>query len=55
MTPPDAEQNDNKSRDSALEKTVILQRCPKHGIVYMANEECPECAKEKNASKGNGA
>ncbi|MHB1115638.1 hypothetical protein [Sideroxydans sp.] len=31
-------------------KTVILQRCPKHGIVFLPSEGCPECAKEKEAA-----
>jgi len=48
MTPPDNKQTDNKPRDKELERTVILQRCEKHKLAYMANEGCPECAKEKN-------
>ena len=32
-------------------KTVILQRCPKHGIVFLPSEGCPECAKEKEAAR----
>jgi len=31
-------------------KTVILQRCPKHEIVFLPSEGCPECAKEKEAA-----
>lgn len=50
MAPPDNEQTENKSSDSENEKTVILMRCDKHGITYMANEACPECEKEKAAS-----
>ena len=54
MTPPDVEQTDNKLADSELEKTVILQRCDKHGVVYMANEGCPECEKEQNSAGNDG-
>ena len=50
MTPPDNEQADERSVDSNNEKTVILQRCPKHGTVYLPNEGCPECEKEKKAA-----
>ncbi len=49
MTPPDNEQT-NKPRDSKDEKTLKLQRCPKHGTLYMPNEGCPECEKEKSTS-----
>lgn len=51
MTPPDNEQT-NKKSNSKDDKTVVLQRCPKHATLYMPNEGCPECAKEKNASGG---
>ncbi len=46
---PDKEPTD-KPRDSKDEKTVKLQRCPKHGTLHMPNEECPECEKERKAS-----
>lgn len=52
MTPPDNKQTDNKSGDSKDDKTVVLQRCPKHGTLYMPNEGCPECAKENSAAGG---
>lgn len=52
MTPPDNEQTSTPPGDAEHEKTVILQRCPKHGITYMPNEACPECEKEKGASAG---
>lgn len=52
---PDAEQTDKKSADTELEKTVILQRCDKHGIVYMANEGCPECEKENDSAGSDGS
>lgn len=55
MTTPDDNQTGNKSEESANDKTVILQRCPKHGIAFMANEGCPECEKEKGSSAGEGA
>jgi len=54
MTPPDNEQTNSQSGESELEKTVILQRCAKHSLTYMANEGCPECEKEKSASTGEG-
>ena len=54
MTPPDNEQADSKTRDSELEKTVILMRCAKHSLVYMENEGCPECEKEKYGVAGDG-
>jgi hypothetical protein len=50
MTPPDNEQTDNEIRDSEHEKTVILMRCEKHDLVYMENEGCPECEKEKSGA-----
>jgi len=28
-------------------KTVIMQRCHKHGLLHMPGDLCPECAKEK--------
>ncbi len=31
-------------------KTVIMLRCPKHGLLHMPSEPCPECAKEKQGS-----
>jgi hypothetical protein len=31
-------------------KTLILQRCPKHGLAFLPSEGCPECAKEKEAA-----
>jgi hypothetical protein len=53
MTPPDNEQTtDNQSTDSEHEKTVILMRCEKHDLTYMANEGCPECEKEKSSAGG---
>ena len=52
MTPPDNEQTKNDSNDSEFEKTVTLMRCAKHDLAYMANEGCPECKKEKDASGG---
>jgi uncharacterized OB-fold protein len=52
MTPPDNEQTNTESSDPKDEKTVILQRCPKHGTLYMPNEGCPECEKEKSTSAG---
>lgn len=33
-------------------KTVILQRCPVHDIVFLPSEGCPECAKEQEAAGG---
>lgn len=33
-------------------KTVILQRCPVHNIVFLPSEGCPECAKEQEAAGG---
>jgi hypothetical protein len=32
-------------------KTVILQRCPIHGTLFMPKEGCPDCAKEKAAQE----
>ncbi len=52
MTPTDNQQTDNKPTDSKADKTVKLQRCPKHGTLYLPNEGCPECAKEKSAAGG---
>ncbi len=52
MTQPDNEPTNNKSQKSKEDKTVILQRCPKHGTVYMPNEHCPECEKEKGIPVG---
>jgi uncharacterized OB-fold protein len=51
MTPPDDKQTTNKSKDSDTDKTVILQRCAKHGTVFMPDEGCPECKKENSAPK----
>jgi len=50
MTPPDNEQTAKKSGDSKDDKTVRIKRCPKHGTLYMPDEGCPECAKERIAS-----
>ena len=52
MTPQDNEQTNNKSQNSQDDKTVILQRCSKHGTIYMPNERCPECEKEKGTPAG---
>lgn len=52
MAPPDNEQTNNRSSGSDNDKTVILQRCPKHGTTFMPSEGCPECEKEKKASAG---
>jgi|GEM_PF-4652887 hypothetical protein len=52
MTPPDNDQTDNQTCNSEHEKTVILIRCEKHDLVYMANEGCPECEKEKSGAGG---
>ncbi|MEW5905053.1 MAG: hypothetical protein AB1722_12010 [Pseudomonadota bacterium] len=32
-------------------KTVIMMRCPKHGIAYLPKDGCPECAKEKTGNQ----
>jgi len=55
MTPPDNEQTEKKSGDAEFERTVTLLRCEKHTLVYMANEGCPECEKEKDATAGESA
>jgi hypothetical protein len=55
MTTPDNNQTGTNSKGSEHDKTVILQRCAKHGIPYMENEGCPECEKEKGSSAGKGA
>lgn len=52
MAPPDEKQPTDKSEESKNDTTVILMRCPKHGIAFMMDEECPECQKEKDASAG---
>ncbi len=49
MTMADNDQT-NDNTGGGHEKTVILQRCEKHGIPYMPSEGCPECEKEKSAS-----
>jgi len=54
MTPPDNEQTESKSSDKEYERTATLFRCEKHDLVYMENETCPECEKEKGAD-GKGA
>lgn len=48
MSASDNENKESKNKNAENEKTVILQRCSKHGVAYMANEGCPECAKEKS-------
>ncbi len=50
MSMPDNNQTNDKAGSSGNEKTVILQRCAKHGVTYMPHEGCPECEKEKGAS-----
>ena len=52
MAPPDEKQPTDKPEESETDKTVILLRCDKHGTVFMMDEECPECKKEKDASAG---
>ena len=52
MTTPDNNQSDSNTKNSEQDKTVILQRCAKHGTVYMPQEGCPECEKEKGSSAG---
>lgn len=54
-TPDNNDPTSNNSRESEYEDTVILLRCAKHGIAYMANEKCSECEKEKGSSDGEGA
>ena len=54
MTPPDNNQTNNPSGEKELEKTVILMRCQKHGLAYMANEGCPECEKENGGEGSKG-
>ena len=54
MTPTDNEQTDKNSRDAGHERTVILQRCAKHGLAFMPSEGCPDCEKEKSEA-GEGA
>ncbi len=49
MTPTDNEQT-GSPKDSGNDKTVKLQRCPKHGTLFLPSEGCPECEKEKKAS-----
>ncbi len=51
MTPADDKQTNNKPKAPDTDKTVVLQRCAKHGTVFMPDEGCPECQKEKNAPK----
>ncbi len=51
MTPADDKQTPNKPKAPDTDKTVVLQRCAKHGTVFMPDEGCPECQKEKNAPK----
>lgn len=56
MTTPDNNgQTDNSPRKKAHDDTVILMRCPKHGLAYMPSEGCPECAKEKDPLASEGA
>ncbi|OGS97252.1 MAG: hypothetical protein A3H31_10500 [Gallionellales bacterium RIFCSPLOWO2_02_FULL_57_47] len=55
MTTPDKDQTGNTSRKSGYEDTVTLQRCPRHGIPFMAHEGCPECEKEKEIEKDSPA
>jgi hypothetical protein len=50
MTPPDDDSIIIREEGEHDGKTVILQRCPKHNIVFLPSEGCPECAKEKAAA-----
>lgn len=50
MTQPDADSIIISEEGEHDGKTVILQRCPKHGIAFLPKEGCPECAKEKEAA-----
>ncbi|OIO11927.1 MAG: hypothetical protein CO069_00640 [Gallionellaceae bacterium CG_4_9_14_0_8_um_filter_60_335] len=52
MTASDTAPDSNTPAGEHDGKTVILQRCPKHGILFEPGEECPECATEKK-SAGN--
>ena len=52
MTTSDNGNTDSKNKDADIEKTVILHRCAKHGVTFMASEGCPECAKEKDGAAG---
>jgi hypothetical protein len=50
MTPQNDAQTNNNPQDSQDDKTIRLKRCPKHGTLYMPEEGCPDCAKEKGAA-----
>ncbi len=44
------EKTGNKPKDAADDKTVKIQRCPKHGTFFLPEEGCPECKKEGKVS-----
>ncbi len=50
MMPPNNENTTNNPKASRDEKTVKIQRCPKHHTFFLPDEGCPECAKEKKSS-----
>ena len=50
MTPSDDNQPDNSQNNQEFDQTVKLMRCEKHGISFLVNEGCPECAREKDPS-----
>ncbi|GAB1233398.1 hypothetical protein [Ferrigenium sp. UT5] len=50
MSPSDHDQKATPPEGDHDGKTVILQRCPKHGTLFMPGEVCPACAKEKTSS-----
>ena len=54
-TPDNNDQTGSNPKRSGHDDTVILMRCPKHGIAFMPNEGCPECEKEKDPPAGEGA
>ena len=50
MSQPDQDRITLSEQGEHDGKTLILQRCPKHGIAFLPSEGCPECAKEKDAA-----
>lgn len=48
--PINSEKTGNKQKDSGNDKTVKIQRCPKHRTFFLPDEGCPECAKEVKSS-----
>ena len=50
MTPPNDDSIIISEEGEHDGKTVILQRCPKHDLVFLPSEGCPECAKEKDTA-----